>query len=110
MKNHGQITVVWLTMLALTACTSEERPSSDPNNPASAATLALQAEVRQALQFDDRVDISDADRALIARDNNLLIRAEGGRVVWDPSAYAFETGGSPPTVNPSLWRQVPLPI
>jgi alkyl sulfatase BDS1-like metallo-beta-lactamase superfamily hydrolase len=44
----------------------------------------------------------------VARESDLVIRDASGRVVWDPSEYAFEQGEAPDSVNPSLWRQAQL--
>ncbi len=57
------------------------------------------------LPFDDDQDFEDARRGRVGSLTDPVIRATGGRVAWDASAYAFLDGECPPTVNPSLWRQ-----
>src|SRR5262245_2231198 len=52
------------------------------------------------LPFDNRQDFEDATRGFIA-------------TIPDPSGperYAFLNGDTPPTVNPSLWRQAQLTV
>jgi len=94
---------------------------SDPG-PASTHTRKTLAEAAAGLPFEDREDFEDARRGLIASSEGLVIRNEGGRVVWDMNSYAFvgprETtegdtdaerhGEAPDTVHPSLWRMAQL--
>jgi len=79
--------------------------------PASHATMAANAEVRNRLDFADSRDFEEATRGQIAplADSGVIRDAEG-RVVWDPTRFAFLDGDkpSPDTVNPSLWRQCRL--
>jgi alkyl sulfatase BDS1-like metallo-beta-lactamase superfamily hydrolase len=74
----------------------------------TAATIAANRAVQEALDFSDRQDFEDAARGLIAADPDLLVRADDGSVVWNLSANAFIDGEAPSSVNPSLWRQARL--
>ncbi|MDF5755947.1 alkyl sulfatase dimerization domain-containing protein [Spongiactinospora sp. TRM90649] len=60
------------------------------------------------LPFHDRADFEDADRGFVARLSPGVVRAAGGKVVWDNDSYAFLEGDPPPEANPSLWRQARL--
>lgn len=60
------------------------------------------------LPFSDNTDFIQANRGFIARDEELRVYGENGKVIWDQPAYSFVTGDSPSSVNPSLWRQAKL--
>ncbi len=77
-------------------------------NEASAATESANRTVRAELPFDNVEDFELAERGLIARPANTVIRDASGKVVWDVGQFAFEQGEAPNTVNPSLWRQAKL--
>jgi alkyl sulfatase BDS1-like metallo-beta-lactamase superfamily hydrolase len=64
--------------------------------------------VAARLDLADAGDFEEAERGLVARDPDLVIRAADGRVVWEPGAYDFQQGEAPDSVNPSLWRQARL--
>ncbi|MBI9093152.1 MAG: MBL fold metallo-hydrolase [Desulfobacterium sp.] len=66
------------------------------------------AKVLNDLPFSDNTDFIQANRGLIARDEQLRVRGENGTVIWDQTAYDFIKGDSPSSVNPSLWRQAQL--
>lgn len=74
----------------------------------TAATLAAQAQIAKSLPFDDGVDLQEAERGLIAREDSLSITGAEGQVVFDQDAYRFIQGAAPGSVNPSLWRQAQL--
>jgi alkyl sulfatase BDS1-like metallo-beta-lactamase superfamily hydrolase len=74
----------------------------------TAATMAVNRAVLEALDFSDDQDFQDASRGLIASDPALRVLSDGGSTVWDLSANAFITGEAPASVNPSLWRQARL--
>ncbi len=57
------------------------------------------------LPLADEADFEDARRGLIGSLSDPVVRATGGRVVWDADAYGFLDADCPDTVNPSLWRQ-----
>ncbi|MFE2866113.1 alkyl/aryl-sulfatase [Embleya sp. NPDC059259] len=73
--------------------------------PAQPSIARQQAQLRTRLPFSDTQDFEDATRGLIARRTPNAVMGEDGTVVWDNDTYAFVTGDSPDTVNPSLWRQ-----
>lgn len=75
---------------------------------ASEATAALNARVASRLDLAQRDAFEAAERGLLAREDNLVIKAADGRVIWEPAQYAFIEGDAPPSVNPSLWRQEKL--
>lgn len=71
----------------------------------SPQVAAANAAVRLRLPFSDDEDFDDARRGLVGTLPDPVVRATGGRVVWDAGAYGFLDGECPDTVNPSLWRQ-----
>ncbi|MDJ0313184.1 alkyl sulfatase dimerization domain-containing protein [Arthrobacter sp. H35-D1] len=76
--------------------------------PASQHIVDANASVAKKYPFDDRKDFDDADRGFLGALEPGVVRAAGGRVVWDNDSYAFLSGDAPSTVNPSLWRQSTL--
>ena len=74
----------------------------------SESTRRANAAVLDALPFEDEQDFEDAGRGFIGARPDTPITTADGRVVWDTSRYAFQTGPSPDSVNPSLWRQAKL--
>ena len=60
-----------------------------------------------AARYDDQTDFENADRGFVGTINPMTITSADGRVVWDME-WGFVEGDSPPTVNPSLWRQAKL--
>ena len=83
-------------------------PAVDASGAASSATIAANARSVEGLPLGDMQDFEDARRGFIAADDPLVIEGPDGRKAWDFSSYAFIEGESPPTVNPSLWRQARL--
>lgn len=79
-------------------------------NDAEPATRAANEAVAKALPLADRADFEDAQRGLIAPlPNGVVAGAAGAPPVWNLKPFDFLKGGaSPPTVNPSLWRQAQL--
>ncbi|MGL4602998.1 MAG: alkyl/aryl-sulfatase [Iodobacter sp.] len=74
-------------------------------------TKKINADVLQALPFNDKSDFSDAQKGFIAKPETLTIKDAKGNVVWDLEAYKkFITldAPAPDTVNPSLWRNAQL--
>jgi alkyl sulfatase BDS1-like metallo-beta-lactamase superfamily hydrolase len=76
--------------------------------PATDATRAAHARLAAGLPSDDGRDFEDARRGFIGTIPDGKITDANGRVFWDMSAFAFEDGPPPETVNPSLWRQAQL--
>ncbi|MES1944620.1 metallo-beta-lactamase superfamily protein [Salinisphaera sp. PC39] len=88
--------------------TPEEGADERGHVPATRATAAANAAVRDSLPLDDESDFEAARRGLIASDPDLVIEDAQGNVVWDMPAYDFMEGEAPASVNPSLWRQAKL--
>lgn len=78
--------------------------------PATAATAARNAAVRNELDFSDRQSFEDAQRGFIATLEPMTItRTRDGKVTYDlAAAGAFLRSEAPDTANPSLWRQAQL--
>src|SRR5436305_11933909 len=73
---------------------------------ASAAVVKQHAATRAALPFSDTRDFDDAARGFLGTRDHARIESEAGRVVWSLEPYGFlSEEDSPPTVDPSLWRQ-----
>lgn len=75
---------------------------------ASEVTKKFNEELKAKLPFDDDVDFKEAQKGLIATDENLIIQGEEVTDLWDLKSYGFLRGDWQPTVNPSLWRQAQL--
>ena len=56
------------------------------------------------LPFDDVADFEASQRGYLGTVEDLQIRDDAGRVVWDIGSYGFVAGEAPETVHPSLWR------
>ena len=93
-------------LYALPATVFAEAPAK--RNAASEATQENNAQVRAELPFDFAEDFELAARGFVGKPDSLVVRDASGRVVWDMDQFAFEQGGAPDTVNPSLWRQAKL--
>jgi alkyl sulfatase BDS1-like metallo-beta-lactamase superfamily hydrolase len=76
--------------------------------PASPTTLAAQARMRASLPPDNGQDDGFVHRGFIATAREPLIHADEGHVAWNLDEFAWIKGDAPPTVNPSLWRQMKL--
>jgi alkyl sulfatase BDS1-like metallo-beta-lactamase superfamily hydrolase len=110
--------VTFALVFALSACQKDKpAPVFDPadtapgvagNIPPTARTAARNAEIAERLPLSDRRDFEDAQRGLIASDPALRVLADDGSPIWDMVAYGFIDGETPPSVNPSLWRQAKL--
>jgi linear primary-alkylsulfatase len=71
-------------------------------------TADLNTAVEKELPLDDRQDFDDARRGFIAADENLKVVNPAGGTLWDQTAYNYMGAQSPPSANPSLWRQARL--
>lgn len=114
---HRQFLAPAAALLLLAACNkagtaaapADDSVDAQGHVAPSAATIARNRAVLQALPFQDRADFDDAQRGLIAADPQLQVRrADDGRTLWDMGQYAFVKGEAPDSVNPSLWRQAQL--
>jgi alkyl sulfatase BDS1-like metallo-beta-lactamase superfamily hydrolase len=108
----GPVTVV----LASLSCGGEAPAPQAPANASadahgftapSEATARANAEFGAALNLAAERDFEEANRGLVARDENAKIETPTGRT-WSAQQFAFESGEAPASVNPSLWRQAQL--
>jgi alkyl sulfatase BDS1-like metallo-beta-lactamase superfamily hydrolase len=104
-------------LLALGGCGEREAPvsrlvpSQDDGSGHTAPTehtARANAAVLDQLPFDDRSDFENARRGHLASLEPPIVLDAGGNEVWNLERYAFQTGESPDSVNPSLWRQAQL--
>jgi alkyl sulfatase BDS1-like metallo-beta-lactamase superfamily hydrolase len=70
-------------------------------------TARANAEFGAALNLAEQRDFEEANRGLVARDENARVETASGRT-WSAQQFAFVTGDAPASVNPSLWRQAQL--
>ncbi|WP_076861044.1 alkyl/aryl-sulfatase [Bradyrhizobium mercantei] len=76
---------------------------------ASATVRSANEALLTRLPFADRADYDDAARGFIGTIENARIVSEKGRPVWSLEPYKFlNEPASPPTINPSLYRQAQL--
>lgn len=69
-------------------------------------TAAANRTLLETLPWEDTQDFAASRQGFIATLDDLVIRDENGRSVYDIGAFAFlEEETAPPSVNPSLWRQ-----
>lgn len=94
----------FVTVSSVTAVVASVIP-----NEASVHTRAHQERVRAELPFADDLDFELAERGLIARPEQLIIRDEHGNVVWELGGFDFLNDEAyHDTINPSLERQARL--
>lgn len=108
----------WFAILILTTFVSACSGGSDDasvgdggsqgNSDPTEHTKAANAAVASALALADPADFEAAEKGLVAREPAVVVKDAEGNTVWDTTAYAFEEGEAPATVNPSLWRQAQL--
>ncbi|QMW23459.1 alkyl/aryl-sulfatase [Sandaracinobacteroides saxicola] len=76
------------------------------------AAVVVTAPVRADPAVPDPADMRDfafADQGFVATRADPLIRAEDGRPVWNLDRFAWaRKGAAPPTIHPSLWRNLQL--
>ncbi|MBN3762223.1 alkyl sulfatase dimerization domain-containing protein [Burkholderia sp. Ac-20365] len=95
------------------AQTGDPGSTGSAAKPASRSTLALNQQYADFLSFADAQDFEDARRGLVATlAEPVIIKGQGDILAWNLQQFAFVSGGpennSPPTVNPSLWRNAKL--
>ncbi|MEM8497784.1 MAG: alkyl sulfatase dimerization domain-containing protein [Pseudomonadota bacterium] len=119
MNHLSEITILTLIILtSLIGCGQEpesianisESSVSDAGNSAPTQhTIEKNKAVLDALPFSDTRDFEEAERGLIAKATNLVVKHKStGDTLWDIPAYDFIKGEAPDSVNPSLWRQAKL--
>lgn len=87
------------------------KPPSIPHDQAAEATSStkeLHDKLVAELPFTNRQDFELAERGFIATRVDKKITNESGATVVDLDAYGFLATDTPPTANPSLWRQAQL--
>jgi alkyl sulfatase BDS1-like metallo-beta-lactamase superfamily hydrolase len=83
-----------------------QQQSGEAPKDASASVIKQHAATRAALPFSDTRDFDDAARGFLGTRENAKITSEAGRTVWNLEPYGFLSDEeTPPTVDPSLWRQ-----
>ena len=92
--------------LAQTPATTQTGDPALQPKPASAATLAAQQAAKATLPSEDGRDADFAARGHLGSLKDPVIRNAKGQPVWNLAAYEWVEGPLPPTVNPSLWREV----
>jgi alkyl sulfatase BDS1-like metallo-beta-lactamase superfamily hydrolase len=75
---------------------------------ATTSTKEARAKILKELPFSNRQDFAFAARGFIATREELQIKDESGRIVFDLASYDFLKGDAPESANPSLWRQAQL--
>ena len=95
-----------LSALAPLALGNAPAPTPEAPKPASAATLAAQKAAAAALPADDGRDGEFSSRGFIATPADPLIKDAKGKPVWHIAAYDWMKGDAPPSVHPSLWREM----
>ena len=96
-----------LVSSAVVACSPKNADIDDVK--ASSYTINFHKEDVEALDFSDTTDFDNANRGLLARVDDLVIKNEDGDVVWRPGDYSFLEDDVPPNeVHPGLWRQSQL--
>jgi alkyl sulfatase BDS1-like metallo-beta-lactamase superfamily hydrolase len=108
-------TLAFVFALALVSCGEKEKKQlvgtvddGSGRVAPSSFTVAANTAVLGELPFDDQTDFENARRGLIGSRANPVIETDAGIEVWNLESFAFETGDSPDSVNPSLWRQAKL--
>lgn len=109
MKTYLAVAVITF-FIALYGCEKQADMSVDDHgfSAPTKLTVALNAAVEKELPLDDQQDFEDARRGFIASDGNLKVVNPDIGTIWDQTAYTFMEGKSPPSANPSLWRQARL--
>jgi len=107
-KNRFITSVCFLASLAIGLGMTGAMLPASALQPASEATIASHKTFSELLDLENSTDFELAQKGFIARDENLKVVDEAGRVVWDMTQYEFLNGERPDTVNPSLWRQAKL--
>lgn len=108
MKRIIIFSICMTLLLPCVACASSQSGNqlNAEIKPATDITAAVNAEVYDQLNFDDKQEYEFATRGLIDAPEKLELVAEDGSVVWSQEAYAFldEYEEAPDSVNPSLWE------
>ena len=91
-----------LAIALLLATGAHAAPAAGP------VTVADNARLSAALNWEDKQDFDFASRGLIAGPTDTVVRDKAGNVLRDFTQDAQFSGPAPATVNPSLWRNATL--
>ncbi len=106
---HTPNSAAWIALAIVTTfAPAQAADDTHDHVDATRTTAQANAAVADALPLANKADFEAAERGLIARDPDLVIKGDDGAAVWDMPAYDFIQGDAPDTVNPSLWRQAKL--
>ncbi|MBL8780409.1 MAG: MBL fold metallo-hydrolase [Alphaproteobacteria bacterium] len=75
---------------------------------ATTSTKEAREKILKELPFSNKLDFEFAERGFVATREDLKIKDEAGRLVFDLASYDFLKGEAPESANPSLWRQAQL--
>ncbi len=81
---------------------------ADGFTPPTDVTQKINEAVLKELPFSDETDFEEARKGYIASMPDMRVLDSNGASIWNMTAYKFITGETPPSVNPSLWRQAKL--
>ncbi len=107
------IILISLSLLLFGACNDisndlKENLDNNDDDLVSSYTNEINNAVYDELSFENTRDFEDAERGLLARDSNLIVKSNEGTILWSQPSYEFVHGDAPSSVNPSLWRQAKL--
>lgn len=99
-------------VFSLAAC-SRDVPREEGSDAAgfsapTLATIAAQAQLAKTLPVEDGIDLQEAERGFIAREDVLTVKNAAGAEIYSATGYDFMQGNYPDSVNPGLWRQAKL--
>ena len=103
---------IFLSTLLIGSGIAQAQQALAPPKPATAATIAANKAVLNALPFNDKSDFDDAQRGFIAAPDVLTIAKDAdGTPAWDLESFKkfiSQDKAAPDSVNPSLWRNAQL--
>lgn len=106
-RYSGRVAAIFMLAASTSAFAAPKQAAADTSpKPASAATQAAQQAMAASLPADDGRDADFAARGFVAGLKDPVILNAKGKPVFNTAAYAFVEGKAPPTVNPSLWREM----
>ncbi len=113
MKKHKvlkKLVAVTLTMTLFAPCIvgAKDLGLTSDTKEATQYTADANEQVYALLDFEDKRELENAKRGLIAAPDSLEIKTETGKVAWSQDAYAFIGKDAPDSANPSLWRNTQL--
>ena len=105
--------LVFMLFLSLIGCDQDTRDvrldeDAQGHSAPTEVTARANREFGEVLSWDNREDFEQAQKGLIARNDDLRVNVDSGETIWSQPAYQFIKGKSPDSANPSLWRQEKL--